>query len=161
MLGEDGPTHQPIEHLWALRIIPGVAVVRPADALETAVAWAYAVSRTKAPTAFALTRQKVPNFKRPAGFDPKTMLRGGYVLADAAGAPDLVIVATGSEVHLAMGAKDELEKRGRKVRVVSMPCIEAFQGQDDAYKASVLPRGVKTVSVEAGRTDPWHAVVGA
>lgn len=161
MLGEDGPTHQPIEHLWALRIIPGVAVVRPADALETAVAWAYAVSRTKAPTAFALTRQKVPNFKRPANFDPKTILRGGYVLADASGAPDLVIVATGSEVHLAMGAKDELEKRGRKVRVVSMPCIEAFQGQDDAYKASVLPRGVKTVSVEAGRTDPWHAVVGA
>jgi len=160
-LGEDGPTHQPIEHLWSLRMIPGLAVVRPADAMETAAGWAMALGRKDAPTAFSLTRQKVPNLKRADGFDPKTVLRGAYVLEDAAGgAPDLVIVATGSEVALAVGAAKELAAAGRKVRVVSAPCLEIFAQQSAAYQKEVLPLGVPTVSIEAGRTGPWKEWIG-
>ncbi len=161
LLGEDGPTHQPIEHLWALRLIPNLAVVRPADAMETAAAWAIALGRPHAPTVFSLTRQKVPNLARPADFDPRTVLRGAYVLAEATGgAPDLVLVATGSEVGLAMASRTKLEEAGRKVRVVSAPCLERFAEQDAAYRASVLPDAVKKVSIEAGRTDPWKAWIG-
>jgi transketolase len=160
-LGEDGPTHQPIEHLWSLRLIPGLAVVRPADAMETAASWAMALGRRDAPTAFSLTRQKVPNLKRAEGFDPKTILRGAYVLEDAAGgAPDLVIVATGSEVALAVGAAKELTAAGRKVRVVSAPCLEIFAEQSAAYQKEVLPFGVPAVSIEAGRTGPWKEWIG-
>jgi transketolase len=160
-VGEDGPTHQPIEHVASLRLIPNLAVVRPADGLEVAAAWTLALTRKDAPTAFALTRQKLPVLARPEGFDPKTMLRGAYVLAEATGgAPDLVLIATGSEVGLAVGAREALEKKGKKVRVVSAPCLEVFDAQDAAYRASVLPKGVKTVSIEAGRTDGWHKYVG-
>lgn len=160
-LGEDGPTHQPVEHVWALRLIPELAVVRPADALEVAAAWAIALSRKEAPTAFALTRQKIPSIARDAGFDPKDALRGAYVAREATGgAPDLVLLATGSEVHLAMGARERLEQRGRKVRVVSAPCLEVFAAQDAAYRDAVLPRGVRRVSIEAGVTDPWRRWIG-
>jgi transketolase len=118
-----------------------------------------ALRRKDGPTAFALTRQKVPNLKRDPGFDPKNVLRGAYVVQDAP-KPDLVLIATGSEVHLAVGAKERLEKAGRKVRVVSAPCLEIFAHEDAAYRDAVLPRGVKRVSIEAGRTPPWRAIVG-
>jgi len=160
-LGEDGPTHQPIEHLWALRLIPNLAVVRPADSMEVAAAWAIALSRTKGPTAFALTRQKVPNLKRDTAFDAKTMLRGCYVLAEASGGkPDVVLVATGSELALAVGARERLEKAGKKVRVVSALCLETFAEQDASYRESVLPHGARMVSIEAGRSMPWHSIIG-
>ncbi len=160
-LGEDGPTHQSIEQLWALRLIPGLHVVRPADGMETAAAWALALRRKDGPTAFALTRQKVPTIARDAGFDPKSMLRGAYVVQEAKGGPaDLVIVATGSELQLAVGAKAKLEAAGRKVRVVSGLCLEAFAEQDAAYRESVLPRGVRKVSIEAGCTAPWLGLLG-
>ncbi len=160
-LGEDGPTHQPIEHVWALRIIPGLAVVRPADAMETAAGWALALARKDGPTAFSLTRQKVPALKRPSGFEPRTILRGAYVLEEASGGvPELVIVATGSEVGLAIGARAQLEAEGHKVRVVSAPCLEVFAEQDAAYRSEVFPAGVKMASIEAGITAPWRAWVG-
>jgi transketolase len=161
-LGEDGPTHQPVEHLWALRLIPNLAVVRPADAKEVAAAWAIALGRKKGPTAFSLTRQKLPAIERDQAFDAKSMLRGAYVVREATGGkPDLVIVATGSELHLAMGARAELEKQGKKVRVVSGLCLETFAEQDAAYREAVLPRGVRKASIEAGRTEPWLGLVGA
>jgi transketolase len=160
-LGEDGPTHQSIEQLWSLRLIPNLHVVRPADALETAAAWTMAMTRRHGPTAFSLTRQKVPSVTRDAGFDPKTVLRGAYVAQEASGGkPDLVLIATGSELQLAVGAKAKLDGAGRKVRVVSAPCLECFGEQDPAYRASVLPKGVRRVSIEAGRTPPWQAIVG-
>ncbi len=160
-LGEDGPTHQPIEQLWSLREIPNLAVVRPADALETAAAWAIALSRKKAPTAFALTRQKVPAVKRDAGWDPKNALRGAYIAQEATGGtPDVVLIATGSEVQLAVGARERLEKAGKKVRVVSAPCLEVFEQQDAAYRDSVIPPGSRRVSIEAGITLPWRRWIG-
>lgn len=160
-LGEDGPTHQPIEQLWALREIPNLAVVRPADALETAAAWSLALSRRSAPTAFALTRQKVPALKRDDGWDPKDALRGAYVAQEATGGkPDVVIIATGSEVQLAVGARERLEKAGKKVRVVSAPCLEVFEKEDAAYRDSVIPPGSRRVSIEAGITLPWRRWVG-
>jgi transketolase len=160
-LGEDGPTHQPVEHLWALRHIPNLAVVRPADALETAAVWALAMGRRKAPTAFSLTRQKLPNIKRDAGFDPKNILRGAYVAQDATGGkPDVVFIATGSEVQLAVGAREKLEKAGKRVRVVSAPCLDVFEEQDAAYRDAVLPPGTRRVSIEAGITEPWRRWIG-
>ena len=160
-LGEDGPTHQPIEQLWSLRMIPNLAVVRPADSLECAAAWAIALDRKKGPTAFALSRQKLPNLKRDAGFDPKTALKGVYVVADATGgAPDVVIVATDSEVQLAVGARERLEKAGVKTRVVSALSVERFHEQDAAYQRSVLPPGTKRVAIEAGRSEPWKMLLG-
>jgi transketolase len=160
-LGEDGPTHQPIEQLWTLREIPNLALVRPADALETAAAWSIALSRKNAPTAFALTRQKVPAVKRDAGWDPKTALRGAYVAQEATGGkPDVVIIATGSEVQLAIGARERLEQAGKKVRVVSAPCLEVFEKQDAAYRDAVIPPGSRRVSIEAGITLPWRRWVG-
>ncbi len=160
-LGEDGPTHQSIEQLWSLRLIPNLNVVRPADALETAAAWAIAMQTRKGPTAFALTRQKLPRIDRGAGFDPKTALRGTYVAQEATGGkPDAILIATGSELHLAVGARAKLEAEGKKVRVVSAFCLEQFARQDAAYREQVLPRGVKKCSIEAGRTLPWRAIVG-
>ncbi len=160
-LGEDGPTHQSIEQLWALRLIPQLYVVRPADALECAAAWTLALQRRDGPTAFALTRQTLPKIVRDASFDPKEALRGAYIVQEAAGGkPDAVIVATGSELHLAVGAKAKLEAEGKRVRVVSAMCLEAFAKQDDAYRQRVLPAGVRRVSIEAGRTLPWKAIVG-
>ena len=159
-LGEDGPTHQPVEHFWALRSIPNLDLVRPADAVECAGAWAHALARKDGPTAFALTRQDLPNLSRPEGFDPALMLRGGYVLSPAEGTPQAVIIATGSEVSVAVEAKALLGDRGKGVSVVSMLCLEAFLRQDEAYRHQVLPPGVKRCSFEIGITLPWRSIVG-
>ncbi|TMQ64198.1 MAG: transketolase [Candidatus Eisenbacteria bacterium] len=161
-LGEDGPTHQPIEQLPSLRLIPGLEVWRPADALETAMAWARAIGREKAPTALLLTRQKLKPVSRRDGFDGRDVLRGGYVLEDATGgSPDLVIVATGSEVPLAQEARRRLESKGSSARVVSMPCVEAFRAEPDTYRELVIPRGARRVVIEAARTEPWCELLGA
>lgn len=160
-LGEDGPTHQPVEHYWALRVIPNLDFVRPCDALECAMAWAHAIERKDGPTAMALSRQKLANIPRPAGFDNAVMRRGAYVIAEAEGAPSLVIVATGSEVEVAVGAKKILDAEGERVRVVSAPCWELFERQDAAYRDAVLPAGVRRAVIEIGVTAPWRGVVGA
>jgi transketolase len=159
-LGEDGPTHQPVEHFWALRLIPNLDFVRPCDALECAAAWSHALTRRDGPTAIALTRQKLANIPRPEGFDNRSMLRGAYVLADAEGAPTLVILATGSEVEVAVGAKKQLDAAGERVRVVSVPCLDQFEREDAAYRSQILPSGVPAVAIEIGVSAPWRGVVG-
>ena len=166
-LGEDGPTHQPIEHLAALRAIPGLDVVRPADANETAAAWQVVLGHTDRPAGLVLTRQNVPVLPRGGeGFadtaDPEVVGKGGYVLVDAEGGdPDVVLVGTGSEVHLAVEARALLAEQGVRARVVSMPCREWFDAQDAAYRDAVLPPTVKArVSVEAGIAQGWREVVG-
>jgi transketolase len=159
-LGEDGPTHQPIEQLSNLRAVPHLLVVRPADGPECAAAWTLALQRRKAPTAIALTRQKLPALERPAGFDPRLLLRGGYVLAEASATPRVVLAATGSEVHVAVGARGILESAGIPARVVSMPAPQLFLEQEAAYRDSVLPPGVRRVSLEAGAPDYWYRIVG-
>jgi transketolase len=159
-LGEDGPTHQPVEHLGALRLIPNLHVWRPADQFETAVAWASAIERKDGPTALALTRQAVPEQRHAPG-DEQKVRRGGYVLEDCSGQPELILIATGSEVALAIDAAKALTQQGRRVRVVSMPCAEAFDAQDTAYREQVLPRAVtRRVAIEAGSTAPWGRYVG-
>ncbi len=161
-LGEDGPTHQPVEHLTALRAIPGLDVVRPADANETAWAWRQALEHTDRPTALALSRQALPTLDRSALGSAEGVTRGGYVLAEAStGKPQVIIVGTGSEVQLCLTARERLEADGTPTRVVSMPCQEWFAEQDEAYRESVLPRGVRArVSVEAGVAMSWRAIVG-
>ncbi len=160
-LGEDGPTHQPIEHLAALRAIPNLAVVRPADANETAMAWKAALENRTTPTALILTRQNVPTLDRSAMAGPEGLERGGYVLRDGEGEPEVILVATGSEVQLALAAQDKLAEEGVVARVVSMPCLEWFEQQDESYREQVLPRAVRArVSVEAGIAMPWRGIVG-
>ncbi|MFG3303253.1 transketolase [Micromonospora chersina] len=161
-LGEDGPTHQPVEHLTALRAIPGLDVVRPADANETAWAWRQALEHTDRPTALALSRQALPTLDRTDLAGAEGTAKGGYVLAEASGGrPQVIIVGTGSEVQLCLTARERLEADGTPTRVVSMPCQEWFFAQDEAYRESVLPRGVKArVSVEAGIGMSWRAIVG-
>lgn len=156
-LGEDGPTHQPVEHLAALRAIPGLCLLRPADANETAAAWRIAVERD-GPTALILTRQDVPVLD---GTDGTGVDRGAYVLRDAEAGPDLVLVGTGSEVSLCLEAADLLAAEGTACRIVSMPSWDLFAAQDDAYRASVLPAGVPSLSVEAGVTLGWDRWVDA
>jgi transketolase len=158
-LGEDGPTHQPVEHYWALRLIPNLDFVRPCDALECAMAWAHALERRSGPTVIALSRQKLANLPRPEGFDNRTMLRGAYVIAEAQN-PTHVVIATGSEVEVAVTAKKILDAEGQRVRVVSAPCWNLFERQDAAYRDGVLPRGPRRVAVEIGVTAPWKGVVG-
>ncbi|MEU8053527.1 transketolase [Micromonospora haikouensis] len=161
-LGEDGPTHQPVEHLTALRAIPGLDVVRPADANETAWAWRQALEHTDRPTALALSRQALPTLDRSTLAGAEGVAKGGYVLAEASnGKPQVIIIGTGSEVQLCLTARERLEADGTPTRVVSMPCQEWFYEQDEAYRESVLPRGVKArVSVEAGIAMSWRGVVG-
>jgi transketolase len=162
-LGEDGPTHQPIEQLWSLRAIPGLDVVRPADANETAWAWKTMLERRGGPAGIALTRQGVPVFTRGADYAPASLTaRGGYTLAEASSAtPEVIVIATGSEVSLAVEAKTILEADGVPTRVVSMPCVEWFDEQDQAYRDSVLPPEVSArVSVEAGISQGWRRFVG-
>jgi transketolase len=163
-LGEDGPTHQPVEHLAALRAIPGLAVVRPADANETAAAWRAVLGRTDHPVGLCLTRQNVPTFPRgEQGFAQADGVgRGGYVLIDAeAGEPDVVLIGTGSEVQLAVNARELLAAKGIRARVVSMPCREWFDEQEQSYRDTVIPPIVKArVSVEAGVGQGWREVVG-
>ncbi len=157
-LGEDGPTHQSVEQTASLRLIPHMDVWRPADTVETMVAWIAAVERGDGPTSLVLTRQNVPFQARDAAA-LAAIRRGGYVLADALGAR-AVVIATGSEVALAIGAQAQLAKDGVPIRVVSMPCAEVFDRQDAAYRAAVLPPGLPRVAVEAGVTDYWRKYVG-
>jgi transketolase len=162
-LGEDGPTHQPVEHLAALRAIPGLDVVRPADANETVAAWRAVLEQTDHPVGLALTRQNVPTFPRgEQGFSSADgTAKGGYVLVDSDGLPDVVLIGTGSEVQLAVAAREQLAEKGVKARVVSMPCREWFDRQDQAYRDTVIPPMVKArVSVEAGVAQGWREVVG-
>ncbi|MEW5739785.1 MAG: transketolase [Myxococcota bacterium] len=161
-LGEDGPTHQPVEHLMAVRTIPNLCTVRPADAAEAAEAWRFALERKSGPTGLVLTRQKVPVLDRTKLGAATGLHRGAYVLAEAGGgAAKAILIASGSEVALALGAREELEKSGVPTRVVSMPCMEVFRAQDAAYRESVLPTAVKArVSVEAGVTFGWAEWVG-
>ena len=157
-LGEDGPTHQPIEHLASLRLIPNNRVWRPCDGAETAVAWEAALARADGPSCLVLSRQALPGWTRtPAQLD--AIARGGYVLIECA-QPQLVLVATGSEVEIAVAAAQQLALHDVAVRVVSMPCVEVFYAQDTAYRNHVLPQGLPRVSVEAGVTWFWLAVVG-
>jgi transketolase len=158
-LGEDGPTHQSIEHASSLRLIPGMDVWRPSDTVETAVAWAAAIERRDGPASLLFSRQNVQFQSRDADAIA-SIRRGGYVIADSAH-PRAVIIATGSEVPLAVGARAKLAEEGVAVRVVSMPCTSVFDRQDAAYREYVLPRGVPRVAVEAGVTDYWRKYVGA
>ncbi|MCW9024865.1 MAG: transketolase [Gammaproteobacteria bacterium] len=160
-LGEDGPTHQPVEQIPTLRMIPNMAVWRPCDAVESAVSWAQAVERKGGPSCLIFSRQGLAHQTRTDA-QIADIAKGGYILKDCAGTPDAVIIATGSEVELAMGAAEAMS--GKNVRVVSMPSTNVFEQQDDAYKASVLSKGTPTVAVEAAVTDAWYkyadAVVG-
>ncbi len=160
-LGEDGPTHQPIEQLAMLRATPNVNVIRPADATETVEAWRAAISRTDGPTVLALSRQKLPILDRTKLAPAEGVRRGGYVLRDSSGVPELILLSTGSEIQLALTAADQLTAAGRKVRVVSMPCWELFDAQTQSYRDEVLPPSVKArVSIEAAATMGWHRWVG-
>jgi transketolase len=168
-LGEDGPTHQPVEQLTALRAIPGLDVVRPADANETAWAWKTVLERRNGPAGLALSRQNLPVFER--GEDDaegetfasaRHVAKGGYVLAEApGGTPDVIFIATGSEVQIAVDAREVLKGEGINARVVSMPSVEWFDEQTEAYRESVLPGGIKArVSIEAGIALGWHRFTG-
>ncbi len=183
-LGEDGPTHQPIEHLAALRAIPHLFVIRPADAAEVSEAWRIGILRRNAPTALALTRQKVPVIDRKRFASAEGLRRGGYILAEAEGAeaggdeaaarssqrakgndqapvPQLIIIATGSEVSLALEAREKLQAEGISTRVVSMPCVELFEEQPEEYRNEVLPQDVAArLAIEAGVSQGWHRYVG-
>ena len=157
--GEDGPTHQPVENTSGLRYIPRMDVWRPADSTETAVAWVAAVERSEGPTSLVLSRQNVPGIKHDeAQFD--LIRKGGYVFSDADGKPDVILIANGSELDLAIKAKEVLAGEGKKVRVVSMPSTNVFDRQDQAYKDSVLVPGVKRVAIEAAHPDFWRKYVG-
>ena len=159
-LGEDGPTHQPVEHLTSLRAMPNMCLWRPCDAFETAVAWTAAVERS-GPTALVLTRQALPQQARTAE-QQSNVRRGGYVLIDCQGTPECLVLATGSEVSIAAQAVNTLNAGGRRVRLVSMPSTEAFDAQDEAYRESVLPRAVRRrLAVEAGATLSWWRYVGS
>jgi len=159
-LGEDGPTHQPIEHAASLRLIPNMHVWRPCDSVETAVAWTAAVERKDGPTSLLLTRQNTPFVKRSAE-QFAAVARGGYVISEAAGAaPRAIVIATGSEVGIALEAQKLLAAEGIATRVVSMPSTSVFDRQDAAYRAAVLPHGVPRVAVDAGVTDFWRQYVG-
>jgi transketolase len=159
-LGEDGPTHQPIEHLGSLRLIPHIDVWRPCDAVETAAAWGAALDNRDGPTLLVLTRQACNHQARePAQI--ADIARGGYVLLEPAGDPEAIVIATGSEVGIAAEAVRSMNAKGRKVRLVSMPSTNTFDAQDDAYKESVLPQAVtRRVAVEAGVRGAWWHYVG-
>ncbi len=160
-LGEDGPTHQPIEQLSALRAIPGFTLIRPADASETAEAWRVALKHKKGPVALVLTRQKLPFIDRSKYASASGLARGAYVLADSpGGAPQVVLMSTGSEVSLILDAQNKLEADGIRSRTVSIPSQELFARQDQAYRDSVLPKGVKRVAIEAAHPMSWYRWVG-
>jgi transketolase len=158
-LGGDGPTHQPIEHLAALRAIPQFDLIRPADANETAVCWRAILEKTDGPVGIALSRQNLPVLDPAKVADA---VKGGYILEEgSSGMPEIILIATGSEVSLALKAREALEADGASVRVVSMPCIEWFHAQPRAYQQQVLPQDIKArVSIEAGIAQGWREVVG-
>ena len=160
-LGEDGPTHQPVEQIATLRLIPNMAVWRPSDAVESAVCWKSAIERKDGPSTLIFSRQNLPHVPRTAE-QIAAIAKGGYVLADSQGAPEAIIIATGSEVELAIKAKEALGEKGKKVRVVSIPSTNIFEKQDQAYRDSVLPPSVtRRVVVEAGVTDAWWKYAGS
>jgi transketolase len=158
-VGEDGPTHEPIEHVASLRLIPRLHVWRPADGLETALAWGMALERKDGPSVIILSRQKLPKIARRPGIGERDLRRGGYLVAGD-GHPHAIVAATGSELHLAMGAREALAKRGMRLNVVSIPCVEIFHAQDRAFRDELFPTGVPVATVEAGRTEPWRALTG-
>ncbi|MEX5571929.1 transketolase [Pseudomonas lijiangensis] len=159
-LGEDGPTHQPVEQLTSLRTTPNLDTWRPADAVESAVAWKYAIERNDGPSALIFSRQNLPHQTRDET-QLADIARGGYVLRDCAGEPELILIATGSEIGLAVQAYDALTAQGRKVRVVSMPCTSVFEAQDPGYKQAVLPLQVSArIAIEAAHADYWYKYVG-
>jgi len=159
-LGEDGPTHQPVEHVASLRLIPNLAVIRPADANETAIAWREVITRAK-PAGFALSRQNLPVIDRALFGSAEGVAKGAYIVSDVDGKVDVILIATGSEVALAIAAQEILKSEGIQARVVSAPCLEWFDESDDMYKESVLPTAVRArVSVEAGVTAGWREYVG-
>jgi transketolase len=158
-LGEDGPTHQAVEQTATLRMIPNMSVWRPCDAVESAVAWKFAIERKTGPATLCFSRQNLPHQTRNQE-QLDAITRGGYILADCDGQPQVVIISCGSEVSLAVQAAAELNSAGKKVRVVSMPCTDVFDAQDETYRQSVLPTGVPRVAVEAGITDYWRKYVG-
>jgi transketolase len=158
-LGEDGPTHQPVEHLTALRAVPNLHVVRPCDGEEVAVAWAHALQRRDGPTALVLTRQKLAPIKRTGGFEPEKVLRGGYVVAEAAGAR-FTAVATGSEVPLAQAALELLARKGIPGRLASVPCLACFEAQPAAWRDAVVRPDLPACAIEAARATEWWQVVG-
>ena len=159
-LGEDGPTHQPVEHIASLRLIPNLAIVRPADANETAIAWREILTRNK-PVGLALSRQNLPVFERSASNSADGVAKGAYVIAETKSAPDVILIATGSEVHVAIEAYRILAEQNISARVVSAPCLEWFEEQSDSYKESVLPKNLRArVSIEAGVGAGWQKYVG-
>jgi transketolase len=161
-LGEDGPTHQPIEHLTALRAIPNLTLIRPADANEAVEAWRVAMTHRDGPVMLALSRQKLPTFDRSQVAPAAGLGRGAYVLTETPGRPpEIILLATGSEVQLALAAKPVLEKRGHAARVVSMPSFELFEQQEQAYRDSILPPAIRRrLAIEAGATLSWYRWVG-
>jgi transketolase len=152
-VGEDGPTHQPIEQIMSMRLIPGLTVIRPADATETNAAWSAALNKSDGPTALIFSRQKLPILDAAKTADA---IKGGYVLEEASDSPALIIAATGSEVHLALSARKILEADNIPTRVVSLPSWEIFDSQDADYRQSVLLPGVPVISIEAGVTSGWQ-----
>ena len=158
-VGEDGPTHQPIEHVASLRMIPDLQVIRPADGLETALAWQAALEKKDGPTVLVLTRQKLPVIDRGSA-SSDDIRKGGYVVSTPAGKPDAVIMASGSEVHVAVEAAAKLAKDGIAIRVVSVPCLENFMAQSADYRSHVLPAGIPRVAFEAGRGESWGRLIG-
>jgi transketolase len=165
-LGEDGPTHQPVEHLAALRAMPGLDVIRPGDANETSVVWRTLLEHTGRPAGLCLSRQNLPVLdrgERTGLASADGAARGGYILAEGAGGePTVIVMATGSEVQIALAARDILQDEGIPTRVVSVPCVEWFTGQDASYQEEVLPPHIRArVSVEAGVAQPWHVFTGS
>ncbi|MGL6362311.1 transketolase [Aeromonas veronii] len=159
-LGEDGPTHQPVEQIASLRLTPNMSTWRPCDQVESAIAWKHAIERTDGPTSLIFSRQNLAQMDRTAQQLADTA-KGGYVLKDCAGTPELILIATGSEVELAVAAYEQLTAKGRAVRVVSLPCTDVFDAQSAEYKESVLPSSVtKRVAIEAGIADYWYKYVG-
>ena len=160
-VGEDGPTHQPVEQLASLRAIPGLTVIRPADATETAAAWRQAIKTTNGPVALILSRQKLPVLDRTTYASANGLANGAYILSDSDGQPDLILIATGSEVHIVIKAQESLAPKGVAVRVVSMPSWELFDKTSQGYKDSVLLPDVTTrIAIEAGISMGWERDVG-
>jgi transketolase len=161
-VGEDGPTHQPVEQLASLRAMPGLTVIRPSDAAETAIAWQVALEKVSGPVALILSRQNLPTLERSDATTAAELGRGAYVLADAAGEPDLILIASGSEVSLALAARELLQQQGIGTRVVAMPSWELFDLQSPAYRNTVLPpRCGARLALEAGSSQGWHRYVGS
>lgn len=161
-VGEDGPTHQPVEQIPSLRLIPNLLVIRPADSMETAAGWTMAINHKTGPSALMLSRQNLDTLHRESSFDSKNILKGGYILKEGKNKTlDLILISTGSEVGVTVQAAQELEAAGKSVRVVSIPCLEVFKQQDKSYQESVLPKTTRKVSIETAQGDLWYKWIGS